>query len=155
MGYFRRKIDRRRARVAVEMHAAAPVADAVWRALDEVSREPQRDFIRFSGKAAGDSSVRRLGVFTIAYDVCRELDAGQARPLRDELSWFERHLPVPRRIDERSIFWFRSDAGEVATRVWQLVDLLVAHGWLIEVQRVRLFPGRVVYEDDYQIAAIP
>lgn len=82
------------------------------------------------------------------------LHAGERIWLLDELDWFNHHLPAPRSVDPRAVFWFRPNAGEPLTRLWVVVRLLEDNGVPVQVYRTRR-PGNVVYEDRYQVAAVP
>ncbi len=75
--------------------------------------------------------------------------------LQDTIDWFNRHLPVPRvsQLDQSAIFWFDPHSIFVQ-EMWQLVALLREEGVFVCLRRTRR-PGRIVYRDDYQIAAIP
>jgi len=63
-------------------------------------------------------------------------------------------LPTPDLDVEAAIFLFKSDAGECSRRIWNLVALLRETGLHVEMQRFEN-PGKIVYEDAYQIAVIP
>ena len=68
--------------------------------------------------------------------------------------WFGRHLPFPRRVTPDMIFWFRPEARECASRIWELVHLLREHGITVQTMRTRR-PGRIVYSDEMQVGAVP
>lgn len=98
------------------------------------------------------------GVFSIAYELLRggELAREDSARLKELLVWFEKSLPLPdrARLGPRAIFWFKAGAGEAARRVWQLAELVGRHGAAVEVHKTKR-PGRLVYEDDLQVGAIP
>ena len=97
-------------------------------------------------------------MFHVAYDLLADADltSHEARSLKDALSWFEKNLPVPdrSRLQPRAIFWFKGDAKESARKVWELTELLGDQGRRVEMIRTSR-PGALVYEDTYQVAAIP
>ena len=104
------------------------------------------------------NSHQRMGVFQVAYQL---VDAGEISleySCRLELSlwWFERHLTIPDRskLDRRAIFWFKTDAQECIRQVWRLTRWLRVCEVHAEVVRT-VRPGYVVYQDDFQVAAIP
>lgn len=76
--------------------------------------------------------------------------------LEDSLTWFDENLPVPswRLIPERAQFWYRADAQKFVSRMWDLVWLLREGGLRVDVLKTST-PGRIVYGDEHQIAAIP
>ena len=96
------------------------------------------------------------GVFRAAYAL---MDEGRLEPHQlDEfnrlLRWFARHLPIPRdrRIGEESLFWFKATDNPVLRHVWDFVTLLRLCDREVHVIKTA-YPGRIVYEDEYQIAA--
>ena len=75
--------------------------------------------------------------------------------LDDDLKWFQEHLPVPNNVrGGRALCWFRPEAREVISRAWQMAKLVESAGIPVRVYR-KVRPGRVVYEDDLQVAAVP
>jgi hypothetical protein len=76
--------------------------------------------------------------------------------------WFNLHLPVPsrfrrsggRQARRQAICWFRADATVQLGKVRELAALLDRHGVLTRKMRTRR-PGYVVYEDPFQVAAVP
>jgi hypothetical protein len=102
-------------------------------------------------------STRRRGVFSAAYALLDSqlLSSADENQLRELLRWFGRNLPVPKKFDtDGAIFWFKSDAGDCARRIWGLVLALRQHSYHVDMFRTRR-PGYVVYEDEFQVGAIP
>jgi hypothetical protein len=93
-----------------------------------------------------------------AYDLLRgeTLSRAEYERLREILVWFEEHLPLPDRskLDPGAIFWFKPSADRLIKRIWDLVELLKDHDCHVEFIKTAR-PGRVCYEDDYQVAATP
>ena len=158
MGYFKRKIDRARCRDLIRGLDRRGGERQGWYSWDgeswgEIGRVR---YVRFSIVERDDWSGRRCGVFVAAGDLRREgRVAGEyVERLNEVLRWFGEYLPSPDLDEETAIFFFKSDGGECVSRVWDLIWILREHGLHVELQRVDQ-PGRVVYEDDYQGAAIP
>jgi len=116
-------------------------------------------YLRFVTDEIDPYSYRAQGVFQPAYALVRgdrEVDAFVAEGLRTLLRWFEEHLPLPprHRIPDRAVFWFKAGGPAAMANVWELSRLIEEEG-----RRVRLIktvkPGHVVFEDDYQVAAVP
>lgn len=102
-------------------------------------------------------SHRCQGLFVAAYALLRgddEIEEYERERIHEPLDWFAEHLFSPSWISNRAIFWFRPDAGECVRRVWDLAVELKEHGRPIQVLRCPN-PGRIEYEDEHQIAAIP
>ncbi len=101
-------------------------------------------------------SRRPQGVFTAAYALCDDdgLEAHYREQLTELLGWFVRHLRVPRDVPPAAIFWFRSDANGSIEKVWELVHVLRACDLHVTITQTDS-PGRIEYEDEQQVAAIP
>jgi hypothetical protein len=114
-------------------------------------------FVRFETPYRCETSYQPMGVFWALATV--EDRADLAAWTRDWLSerwkWFARHLPAPRReaIDPRATFWFDS-RSQIVGEIWSLVAFLREEGVYVGLRRTRT-PGRIIYRDDFQIAAIP
>ena len=144
MGYFRRR-SRTRPRI-VDWDAAA--------ALPRVG-PPERSprFLRFG--SAGGGPVPIPGILALAG---RALDGDALEPwardeLREMLAGFSRDLPAPDPRDSRALFFLRSDAQRFVRRLWALARLLASQGFFVEMAVTRT-PGRIVVQDEVQIAAI-
>ncbi len=79
--------------------------------------------------------------------------------LRETLRWFNRNLPAPRRLRRvHAVFWFKA---EIVRERPELLRKIAELGRLLILSRHRLMwiktdrPGKVVYEDAYQVAAVP
>ena len=97
-----------------------------------------------------------MGVFAAAGELLEsgELEPDTARALQDVCDWFNDNLPVPGGIDRRdAVFLFKSNAVECTRRIWELVWILREAGFVAEMQKTTR-PGRVVYEDAYQVAVV-
>lgn len=114
-------------------------------------------FVRFETPYYCADSCQPAGLFWAVGDLedRADLEDWTREWLNDLGGWFGKHLPVPRRdtIDQRAIFWFRPQA-RVVREAWGLVAILREEGVPIGLRRTTL-PGRIVYRDEFQIAAIP
>ena len=122
-------------------------------------------FIRFASPYRSRWSGRELGVF---HSAGRLQDSGtlsgdEVEQLEELLSYFNAYLPVPpcyRDAElplvqrDRAICWFRTDAERFIRRIWTVVCFLKDHGVPMQMCRTRL-PGRVLYEDEFQVCAVP
>ena len=121
-------------------------------------------FIRFVAKSRHEQSHCRTGVFQAADRLARrgELSDEEEGGYEAVRTWFSHHLPVPRRFSRsgrrhacgKAVCWFKRDANRHIEHVKSLVALLERHGIFMEMIRTER-PGYVVYEDAYQIAAVP
>jgi hypothetical protein len=114
-------------------------------------------YVRFETPYHCDASCQGLGIFRAAavVEVRAELPEWRREWLSDRFAWFRTHLPVPRYggIDRRAIFWFHPHAS-IVSEMWHLVAILREEGVPIALRRTNM-PGRIVYQDEFQIAAIP
>ena len=115
-------------------------------------------YVRFQTPLRCGETGRPLGIFHAAGRVedLSDLPDVTRHWLRGALRWFNENLTLPRRNDgeRRSIFWFRADSQPVIARVWELIAILQDEGISVYMQRTSK-PGRIIYQDDHQIAAIP
>lgn len=115
-------------------------------------------FLRFVVTQHNEVSRQPCGLFSVAYTLLRSQDMSleEAAPLREALAWFEEKLPAPDHhyITDRFVFWYRVEAVECIQKMWWLAGLLNAQGYLVELQKCE-WPGSVIYNDEYQVAAIP
>ena len=160
MGYFRRTI--RRSRCAADVRAAqvAHPAPELWQ-YDLLPpgepRQPQPErFFRLTSTNLHPRSHEPCGVFRAAgiLECSRHLDPVDRDRLHGLFDWFHRSLPRPRNVKPSTIFWFRSQAGECASRVWEMVQLLRDNGIPIQTMWTRR-PGWIEYQDRFQVGAVP
>lgn len=115
-------------------------------------------FLRFTITQVDEDSHKSQGVFVAACDLLDsgDLDSVKWKRLRELLDWFNDNLPHP--LDDfyasRAIFWFKSSAQENISHIWEIVHLLRAHGYHIELYKCRRL-GNISYEDEFQVAAYP
>ncbi|MEL7486603.1 MAG: hypothetical protein AAGJ87_05210 [Pseudomonadota bacterium] len=123
-------------------------------------------YMRFTTPyAAAKTRGARHGIFGPAYWVWR--DGSQPdwlrAAIRDDLDWFNDHLPVPYRfgvVTRKShrpyggVCWFRDDAGAMIDRARRIAALLDQAGVPVTRLRARA-PGDIVYRDPWQVVAMP
>jgi hypothetical protein len=166
VGYLKRRRSRLRERRSIS--AAFPSEcdfDALeWAFAREwtagVLESDSLPFVRFAVRRRGVPKGEYDGVFRAAYAVARrplKTDDFDARVLAEEvlelLQWFEENLTSHDPRAKRAVFWFRSEAVACIDRVWRLTRLLERAGFTIFIQETDA-PGKVVYQDDNQIAAL-
>ena len=121
-------------------------------------------FVRFVVLEQDESSHRLMGVFQAAFSLRDRglLDSTERHGFENLRQWFNDHLPAPERFcrsrgrqaHRQGICWFKADAVEHLGKIRELVALLERHG--ITTRRLRAErPGYIVYEDDFQVAAVP
>jgi hypothetical protein len=117
-------------------------------------------YIRFESQERCEDSASRLGIFQIAYRVrdAHATSLHDAKEIGRHLEWLKAHLHSPHEIEReanrRAIFWFKQNAKAPIERMWAIKPYIEAYGYWIDL-RTTWTPGVVVYEDGWQVAAIP
>lgn len=105
------------------------------------------------------------GVFWLVNRLARDglLTDAQERFRRENNDWFNAAYPTPslvdpavydREINPGAVAWFKSSATHLIERVDGYLEILAAHGVVCErVESVD--PGRVLYEDEFQVVVVP
>ena len=111
-------------------------------------------FIRFVVGGDGDHHRSLRGTITEAR-IRRDngdLDEHQSARLEDAYAWLNEHVPVPsfKHLPSDAVGWFRDEATQCIQRMWEIAHLLKECGVPVRLLR-SANPGKVVYEDDYQI----
>ena len=117
-------------------------------------------YVRFVTYDINAHSLTWQGVFHAVTDLKyrEELEAYVYDWLDHDLEWLNEHLAVPpcfreQDVDE-AVCWFHPRAHEPISRVRSLAAALDEHG--VRVRMIRSCdPGRVIYEDRWQIVAAP
>lgn len=159
MGYFRHKIDRGRcaAQKQVLWGRPAPAELRRWASHPEpLRRLRETAYFRLTTDELDPDSRRSVGIFQAASNLryAGPMSMTDLCELRDAMRWFNRRLNSPRSVPPLAIFWFKSGAAECRRRIARLVRLLQAHDQTVHLLTTNT-PGRIVYQDDQQIAAIP
>lgn len=115
-------------------------------------------FVRFETSCRCRFTNRRLGVFHAAGEILDrdEMDGNMREQLEGTLDWFNAELKVPT-LEEygwRSVFWYFSDSRQFISRMWELACWLELEGVFV-TKRWTHRPGRIVYADEHQVAAVP
>ena len=155
MGYFKRPIRRgpaRRARLAL-LEPARGIRPDDWRLCDPGVRPPVDSFLRFVIERPDGS---RVGLFRWSRVVHESIDLSPAARsgLRAVFRWFDAHMRVPPGLPKNAVCWLRADAAELVERLRMLAEFYRLAGrpvWMLATRT----PGRVVYRDEHQVAAVP
>ena len=121
-------------------------------------------YLRFVVPENDEESGREMGVFTaggILNDNGKLYDY-EIKLRKQILTWFTNNLEVPDVQASESnyyakptaISWFKSSAATHISKMREYIEILKAHDIHVK-QLVTERPGKIVYEDEYQVAAIP
>ncbi|MEM0983412.1 MAG: hypothetical protein AAGI17_05640 [Planctomycetota bacterium] len=125
-------------------------------------RNPVRTpvYVRFVTPSQDPDSHAAIGLFTAVYDLrdSGELLDHEESIVEAELDWFRMHLTIPgvlcERGNHRAICWFHPRARRPITKARTLAWILNEHGVAVR-QLTTKTPGKLIYADGWQIAAIP
>jgi hypothetical protein len=123
-------------------------------------------FLRFVTSDLDDESHQELGVFHAARDLRDSglLSQHDEEILQEIRDWFNDNLDKPAKFTnakpphyrkrKNGISWFKPSAKEHIGKIRELIAILENHD--ISVRMIKTDrPGYVVYEDQFQIVAVP
>jgi hypothetical protein len=123
-------------------------------------------FLRFVTTEVHRESHKEAGLFRAAYRLRDDdmLSAEEEVALKQIYSWFNKNLKEPTRFTtakppydgkrKNGISWFKDSANEHIDKMREIVDLLERHD--VPVRMIKAArPGYIVYEDEFQIVAVP
>lgn len=129
-----------------------------------IKGEDDASYVRFQGTVRSPRG-HFPGVFALTNTLERTgaLTDEQWRFWRANNDWYDANYTNPSTVDPTAydqdlnpgaVAWFKPSAGELIKRVDGYLEILTAHG--IECRTLRSpDPGRIVYEDEYQIVVVP
>ena len=120
-------------------------------------------FLRFVATTRQQPYGASTGPFLLALEMTEDSEQPvyYRRPLREHLDWFNANLPAPDKFHLRlsqtstgiGVCWFKDGAAEHISRMREMCFVLVEIGYPIDF-RWAAQPGRLVYEDVFQIVAL-
>jgi len=121
-------------------------------------------YVRFTISDRDEDSQYEQGIFAAIYQLVAKGDLAPHELIwfRKIERWFNRNLCGPTRLKRsrkpnarnRAICWLRFTAVEHVSRIREAAALLDYMGVPVRELRTER-PGYVVYEDEYQVAAVP
>jgi len=120
----------------------------------------KREYVRFVIDRKDEDSHVEQGIFQ-AVARAREwqtITGTDAHQLSELEAWFSKNLEKPTSFGRNKlrlgICWFKTDATEHISRIWEMVHILERNG--IYVKKIRTDkPGYVIHEDEWQLVAEP
>lgn len=120
----------------------------------------KHEYVRFVVGRKDEDSLVDQGIFqaaahAIEWETIKGSDADAPNELR---SWFSNNLEKPTSFGRDTlrlgICWFKTEAAEHISRIWEMAQILERNG--IYIKKIRTDkPGYVVYEDEWQLVAEP
>ena len=121
-------------------------------------------FVRFVSTFRDEQTGRPLGIFHAAATLRDAFDTPlyYETVLREHLKWFRDHLHVPSQFSRSrttnaapiALCWFKPSAANCIDRARELAYIVNELAFPVTMVTSRR-PGIVVYEDGFQIAAVP
>ena len=117
-------------------------------------------FRRFVVGHINKQSGVQQGVLGVAYRVSREekLKGSCKVALDQHLAWLMDAFAIPDIFDQpenlKGVCWFKGTALEIIEHVLAIIPYLEKCGFTV-TELTSALPGAVIYEDEYQIVAIP
>ena len=113
-------------------------------------------FVRLTILRPHPRSLLPQGLFAPAYALRSEgcCPPGLEDWLDETLDWLDEYLVAPYVDEPRAIFWLRDEWQIVLGHMWALATILREADEGVEVLTTS-HPGYVVYEDPFQVAAVP
>lgn len=117
-------------------------------------------FIRFTVPRLDPDTKRHVGVLVAGHTLRDQgdLTVEEHRELRLNLRWFNENLNIPSTYtnlqNKRALSWFKASAERPIQHMWRLKSILDQHGYQVDVLKTAN-PGTVIYEDGWQVVAIP
>jgi len=120
----------------------------------------KREYIRFVIGRKDEGSHVEQGIFQAAAQALEwhDITGPDADELKELRYWFNENLEKPTSFGRDKlrlgVCWFKTDASEHISRIWQMVTVLERNG--IYVRKIKTDkPGYVIYEDQWQLVAEP
>lgn len=167
MGYLKRR--RSRMRDADAFREAFPddvdFNELEWAFAPQWTAEQRagstQSYVRFAVRERGVPAKAYWGTFHAAYRIVKQpvapddLDrAALVAELGALLAWFEKHLKPHRPRQRPARFWFFATAAECLDRMWEMTRLIERAGYVVLVRETD-DPGKIIYRDAFQVAAVP
>lgn len=117
-------------------------------------------FKRFVVGHINKQSGVNQGILGVAYRISREKQAEGTciADLDTHLEWLMSSFPIPDVFDNpeslKGVCWFKDTAVEIIAHVVAIIPYVEKCGFIV-TELTSDVPGLVIYEDDFQIVAIP
>ena len=121
-------------------------------------------FVRFVSTIPDDQTGRPVGIFQAAYRLrdARDTPLYYEAIIREHLNWFSGNLQAPSRFSRArntkaspiALCWFKPSVTMCIDRARELAYIVNELAFPVTTVTSNR-PGMIVYEDDFQIAALP
>jgi hypothetical protein len=119
-------------------------------------------YVRFVTDLRDWRSHQKLGVIRAAWSLEDQMDCADWDHVELLSSWLDRNLRVPHRFSrsrkrhaqKKAVCWFKDVAARPLSKVREIAAILERYNVATRMLKTNR-PGYIVYEDDFQVAAIP
>ena len=115
-------------------------------------------YLRIQGNRLAKNTLQAKGIFSMCWQLIQDnvMEGEDADLFREIDSWFADHLPFPPQCREQKpvVCWFKTENSE------EMIKMIRPALWLLDRYEVPYFlvytntPGEIVYEDQFQVAAV-
>ena len=118
-------------------------------------------YVRNQGTHTSRKTGKPSGIIAVARHMKQNgwLSPPEIEEIQQIENWFENNLPDPPLYSEtdspKAITWFRRETTiKMLEKIERIERIIEKNGWKIEVVSRENDPSAIIYEDEYQIAAI-
>jgi len=121
-------------------------------------------YLRFTTQFINEFGEPHTGIFSALrfvreWSITQDDDVAKLKDLRD---WFNTNLEAPDKFSNArnknpasiSLSWFKDSAKDHIKKIYEIREILEKYGVIVEVVSTKN-PGYIIYDDDYQVSAIP
>ena len=115
-------------------------------------------YVRIQGKTLAANTLQGKGIFSLCWQLVQDksMEQEDADLFVEIDDWFADHLPWPPQCkrQEPVVCWFKTENSE------EMLKMITPALWLLDRYEVPYYlvytntPGEIVYEDQYQVAAM-
>ena len=114
-------------------------------------------YVRIQGRELYENTMYAAGVFSMCWDLVRKdvMDSEDAGLFEEIDDWFARKLPFPPQCknQEKVVCFFKTEnSDEMLKMIYPALWLLDRYNHPYYVVYTNSLPGKIVYEDEYQVA---
>lgn len=115
-------------------------------------------YVRIQGKELARNTMYAKGVFSMCWQLVQDdtMIEEDAELFKAIDGWFAKHLPFPEPCEKQEpvVCWFKTENSE------EMLKMIKPALWLLDRYHhpyylvYTNYPGEIVYEDEYQVAAL-
>ena len=122
-------------------------------------------YLRFITQFINEENKRETGLFNaLEFVQYHELTTDEYEVTLKELyTWFKQNLDAPgwfakpqgRWHENKARSWFKDSAKEHIQKVQEIIEILEKYNIVVERITSKTAPGHIVFQDEFQISAVP